>query len=192
MEELLMRAFVAIPLSKECQRMLDQLQQTLRACGTDVRWVSISSIHLTLKFMGETDPEIIPQLTESFASAAKSHHALDLRLHGLGCFPNHKSPHVIWCGIQGDTESLSRLQRDLEAACVLSGFAPEIRPYHPHLTLGRVHGKRNLQPLVDCIKIGSDLACSFKADHFNIYESTLRPQGAVYTVLETIVLSGCK
>ena len=80
------------------------------------------------------------------------------------------------------------LQKEVEAVCETSGFPPENRAFQPHLTLGRVKGKRNLQPLVDCIKLGSALERSFKADHFNIYRSILKPQGAVYTVLQTIAL----
>jgi len=170
--------------------MLDQLQQSLRAHGADVRWVAIPSIHLTLKFLGDVDPGIIPKLTESLESAVRSECGFALRLHGLGCFPNQKSPRVVWCGIDGETESLSRLQHQVEIACAALGFAPENRVFHPHLTLGRVNGKRNLQPLLDCIKMGSDLECSFRTGHFNIYKSTLRPQGALYTVLNTIALSG--
>ncbi len=185
-----MRTFIAIPLPDECRTMLDQLQQNLRVHRADVRWVPASSIHLTLKFLGEVDPEIIPKLTESLENATKLQHGFALRLHGLGCFPNEKSPRVVWCGIDGDTGSLSRLQQQVETACDLSGFPPETRAFHPHLTLGRVKGKRNLHPFIDCIKMGSDLESSFTADHFNIYKSVLKPQGAVYAVLKTILLSG--
>jgi 2'-5' RNA ligase len=185
-----MRTFVAIPLSDECRTMLDRLQQSLRAHKADVRWVAIPSIHLTLKFLGEADPAIIPGLAESLTKATQSQHGFELRLHGLGCFPNPRNPHVIWCGIDGETGSLSQLQQQVETACAAFGFAPENRAFHPHLTLGRVKGKRNLQPLMDYIKIGSDLECGFAADHFNVYESVLRPQGAVYTILKTITLHG--
>jgi len=128
-------------------------------------------------------------LAKSIERAAKTQAGFELRLHGLGCFPNQRNPRVLWCGIDGETELLSELYQKVETACASSGFAPENRDFHPHLTLGRVKSKRNLQPLLDCIKIGSDLECKFRADHFNIYKSTLNPQGAVYTVLKTIVLS---
>jgi 2'-5' RNA ligase len=183
-----MRTFIAVPITEECRKMLDHMQQNLRSYGANVRWVAVSSIHLTLKFLGEVDPAIIPILAESLESAVQTHQSFEIRLRGLGCFPNQKNPRVVWCGIDGETESLSRLHQLVETACSSLGFVPEKRAFHPHLTLGRINGKRNLQPLLDCIKIGSDLECSFKADHFNIYRSTLRPQGAVYAVLKTIGL----
>jgi 2'-5' RNA ligase len=183
-----MRTFIAVPITDECRKMLDHLQQDLRRYGGDVRWVAVSSIHLTLKFLGEVDPEIIPALEESLRSAVQRVRSFELRLRGLGSFPDQKNPRIIWSGIEGETESLSRLHQSVEEVCATLGFAPENRVFHPHLTLGRVKGKRNLQPLLDYIKIGSDLECGFKADHFNIYKSTLKPQGAVYTILKTINL----
>lgn len=185
-----MRTFIAIPLPEECRSLLREMQQSLRGFRAEVGWVGIPSIHLTLKFLGEVDPAIIPQLAESLRAASESDQSFELQLRGLGCFPNMRNPRVIWCGIDGNTEALSTLQRKVETACGSFGFLPEERAFKPHLTLGRVKGKRNLQPLVDCIKIGSGLERSFRADHFNIYKSTLTPQGAVYTVLDTVTLRG--
>jgi 2'-5' RNA ligase len=184
-----MRTFIAVPIPENCSKMLGRLQHDLRACRPDVRWVAASSIHLTLKFLGEANPEILPELAKSVESAIEKQAGFDLRLHGLGCFPNQRNPRVIWCGIEGETDRLSKLRQNVETACASFGFDPENRDFHPHLTLGRVKGKRNLQPLLDCINIGSDLECKFKVGHFNIYKSTLNPQGAVYTVLKTIALT---
>lgn len=183
-----MRTFVAIPLPAECQSMLDHMQQELRCYDAEVGWVAIPSIHLTLKFLGDVNPDLVPGLAASLKSASEPESGFELRLHGLGCFPNPRNPRVIWCGIDGDTDALQRLQKKVEAVCDKFSFPPEARAFKPHLTLGRVKGKRNLQPLVDCIKIGSALERRFKVDHFNLYKSTLRPTGAVYAVLDTIRL----
>jgi len=168
--------------------MLDKMEQGLRSCGAEVGWVAIPSIHLTLKFLGEVDPEIIPKLAEFLEAASEPEHGFELRLRGLGCFPNQKGPRVIWCGIEGDADALLKLQLKVERACNEFGFPPEDRSFKPHLTLGRVKGKRNLQPLIDYIKIGSDLESSFRVGHYNIYRSTLKPQGAIYGVVRTITL----
>ena len=134
------------------------------------------------------EPEIIPKLAESLQAACESELSFELSLRGLGCFPNLNNPRVIWCGIDGDLGPLAQLHRTVENACGTFGFSPEDRAFKPHLTLGRVKGKRNLQPLIDCIKIGSELERSFRANHINIYSSTLKPQGAVHTILNTVVL----
>jgi 2'-5' RNA ligase len=184
-----MRAFIAIPLPNECQAMLGQMQQNLLSYKAEIRWVAIPSIHLTLKFLGEVDPAIIPQLAGSFENLSQSERRFTLKLQGLGCFPNPRNPRVIWCGVAGEIERLATLQQKVETACGAFGFVPEDRAFRPHLTLGRVTGKRNLQPIMDYIKIGSDLECSFQANHFNIYRSILKPQGAEYSVLKSIVFN---
>ncbi len=170
--------------------MLARLQEALRLSKADIRWTAVASIHLTLKFLGEMDSEILPRLAESLESAARKQRAFSLRLHGIGCFPNLENPRVIWCGIEGETKALAELQGSTESACAMLGFEPEGRKFQPHLTLGRVRSKRNLQPLIGCIKMGSDLEHSFNVNHFNIYKSILKPQGAVYSVLKTIPLGG--
>lgn len=183
-----MRLFVAVPLPAECRTMLEEQQRRLQRHKADVRWVAPRSIHLTLKFLGEVDEGVIPALIESLEKASETAHPFQLQIRGLGCFPNPKNPRVVWSGIEGESHWLAELQRKVEAACTKMGFEPEGRGFRPHLTLGRVNGKRNLQLLLDCIKIGSELECSFTADHFSLYKSTLKPQGAEYSVLKTVML----
>jgi 2'-5' RNA ligase len=169
--------------------MLKILQQSLRATEADVKWVAIPSIHLTLKFLGEIEPAIVPQIAQSLQDVSKSASPINLMINGLGCFPNQRNPRVVWCAVNGDRDRLSHLQMGVENVCGEYGFQAEDRPFSPHLTLGRVKSRRNLQPLVDYIKIGTKQECEFTADHFILYQSTLKPQGAVYTILETIPLN---
>jgi len=183
-----MRTFIAIPMPEACLEMLAQMQRHLKASNAEVRWTKIASIHLTLKFLGEVDPAVIPAMAEALAVISKKARPFDLRLAGLGCFPNEKNPRVVWCGIQGDTDVLLSLQSGVETVCADFGFEPEDRPFRPHLTLGRIKGRKNLRLLSDSIAKGSDLECGFRADSFNIYKSVLKPDGAVYTVLEPIAL----
>jgi 2'-5' RNA ligase len=185
-----MRTFIAIPLPAEARALLGELQSKLRPFGAEVKWTSTSAIHLTLKFLGEIDPAVLPRLAKLLREATVSELPFQLRLHGVGGFPSLRNPRVIWCGLEGDLQELASLQKKVEAACLDAGCAPEERPFQPHLTLGRVRGKRNLQPLLDYIKIGSAEEHAFVARELNIYQSVLRPQGAVYTVLEKIELKG--
>jgi RNA 2',3'-cyclic 3'-phosphodiesterase len=185
-----MRTFIAIPLSAEARALLDELQMKMRSFGADVRWTAVSSIHLTLKFLGEIEPAVLPRLVTLLRAAAASEQAFMLCLRGLGGFPNLRNPRVLWCGLEGDLQLLASLQQKVEQACLEAGFAPEERPFQPHLTLGRVRGKSNLQPLLDYIKIGSTVERAFGVKEFNVYQSILRPQGALYAVLEKIDLKG--
>ena len=184
-----MRTFIAVPMSQQCHDLLGDLQGKMRPLGADVRWVATSSIHLTLKFLGEIDPALVPRLVDSLRNSSAGVSPFKLRLQGLGGFPNVRSPRVIWCGVEGETDRLLLLQEKVEKACADLGFTPENRPFHPHLTLGRVQGKRNLQQLLDYIKIAPDFEQGFDADRYHLFKSVLTPRGAIYTVLETIELT---
>ncbi len=183
-----MRTFIAVPLPQECHRVLQQAQDKLRSAEAEVRWVSVPGIHLTLKFLGEIDPGMVPKLKAALEQASAAHKPFSLVLRSLGCFPNLHAPRVVWFGVEGAVGELTALQKSIEEACVSLGFDPEERPFRPHLTLGRVQGKRNLHRLGDYIKIGTDLECEFAAGQFNLYKSTLKPQGAIYSVLESFNL----
>jgi 2'-5' RNA ligase len=182
-----LRTFIAVPLPPECARTLAEMQGALRKSGADVRWTAIPSIHLTLKFLGEVDPAVLPALAGALRELPAAE-PFTLRLEGAGAFPDLKRPRVIWCGIEGDLPALSLLQENIETACSRAGFPREDRKFHPHLTLGRVQGKRNLQPLLDYIGIASSPGCELVVDHYRIYKSTLTPQGPIYDVLESIQL----
>jgi len=177
-----MRTFIAIPLPAESRVVLEKAQSGLRAIGAAVRWGAVSSIHLTLKFLGEIDPALVTGLNERLAGATGCP-PFDLEFEGLGGFPDLRNPRVIWCGLGGDTEALCRLQASVEEACAAMGFEAEARRFHPHLTLGRVQGRRNLRQLADYIKISPGPDFCFTADRFNVYKSVLTPQGPIYSIL---------
>jgi RNA 2',3'-cyclic 3'-phosphodiesterase len=187
--EVHVRTFVAGPLPQGCQSLLAELQGKMRPLGADVRWMAIPSIHLTLKFLGEIDEAMVPRLVDSLRNSSAGESPFKLSLHGLGGFPNLRNPRVIWCGLSGDSERLGTLQSKVEQACEPLGFPPEEREFHPHLTLGRVQGKRNLQGVLDYIRIAPAFEFVFEVDRFHLYKSVLSPRGATYTVLDTIELT---
>jgi RNA 2',3'-cyclic 3'-phosphodiesterase len=184
-----MRTFIAIPLPDDCKKLLDQLQHPLRTSGAEVSWASIQNIHLTLKFLGEVDPGTIPALVERLRGALAPQSSFSLRLRGVGGFPDLRNPRVIWCGIEGDIERLKQLHKEIDRICAEAGFALEQRPFQPHLTLGRVRGKRNLHRLLDCIRIGGDHEGSFDVREVGVYQSTLTPHGSIYKMLAGLDLA---
>jgi RNA 2',3'-cyclic 3'-phosphodiesterase len=183
-----MRTFIAVPLPPECRTLLSSLQGELRALDADVRWTAVPSIHLTLKFLGEIDPGLVPGLSAALRSATSSLPPFGLSLRGLGGFPNLRSPRVLWCGVEGDVDKLSELQKIVEQICASFGFEPEDRGFHPHLTLGRVQGKRNLHRILDYINIDSAFGQAFGVDRYHLYRSMLTPRGANYSILDTMEL----
>ncbi len=178
------RAFIAVPLPAEVRDHARRLQGLLQEQGLGMRWVKPDAIHLTLKFLGDIDNEQVPVLEKALAAVALGTPPLALAVKGLGVFPNVKKARVLWMGLAGETALLHAAHKRLETQLVLMGYKPEKRRYSAHLTLARARGVLDPHRLVRCMEAaGGFEAVAFTARQMVLYQSDLRPGGAVYTVL---------
>jgi len=183
------RAFVAVELPSGVKDALRNAQDILRKTGADVKWVRPEGIHLTLKFLGNMDPAVVPELGGALKEAIGGKGAVNLSLSGTGAFPDGRAPRVVWAGLGGDVEGLAGLARLVEDVCERFGFERETRAFRPHLTLGRVKSKRGVKPMMDALdEAGRGLDTAFTADRVCLMRSELRRTGAVYSELEQILL----
>lgn len=186
-----MRTFLAINLNAGLKQALGKIIRTLAAGGADVKWVEEQNLHLTLKFLGDTDQELLPDITSAVQQNLKAFHPFELILAGTGVFPPRGNPRVIWVGVKGDLNNLFELQRKTETALAGLGFAPENRKFSPHLTIGRIRSNRGVSRLPD---LPAELAAGgigrFTAESVDLMESRLSPQGPTYLLREKIIFSG--
>ncbi len=181
-----MRCFLAVALPEEIKEILRGLQEELRPVGTGVRWVRPEGFHLTLKFFGEIPEGKLPALVRAAEKTARDFEPFELTLSEIGFFPERGAPRVIWVGLSGEIKTLTELHRRLEKAFKKTGFPPERRPFHPHLTLARVKDPRQGEKLR---RRAAELHVpheTFRVEGLTFYRSRLHPDGAVYTALETV------
>lgn len=184
-----LRTFIAIELDEELRDKLRGLQRRLegQVAPRSVRWVRPEGIHLTLKFLGDTRFDRIEGVKGALSRAAAESRPFTITVGGLGCFPNTRQPRVVWVGLQEITGTLSQLKRSVEAEVAPLGFPTEKRPFHPHLTLGRVNRRvtkseiREIGEIVAISAIGT--VDEMEVDRVNYIQSDLLPSGAVYTNL---------
>ncbi|MEI8234245.1 MAG: RNA 2',3'-cyclic phosphodiesterase [Verrucomicrobiota bacterium] len=132
-----MRLFVAIQPDAATRAWLAAAQERLRKglgrFGRELRWVDPGAIHVTMAFVGEA-PAVAP-IAEALEGCRCV--PMDLRVEGLGVFPNARRPSVLWVGVTDASGELARLQ--VEVAAALAPFVePERRRFEPHLTLARM------------------------------------------------------
>lgn len=187
-----LRTFIAADIPPTIQQaMQSHVDRLRRSIGDLVRWAPVQNIHLTLKFLGEVSPASVAILTQMLRAEADSYSAFDISIGGLGSFPNPKQARVLWIGIQAPAE-LEALQRGIESACARLGYAPDARPFSPHLTIGRVQDRispadqQKIRKALDETKIDS-LGVA-RVDSLHLYKSDLKPGGSVYTKLFTAPL----
>jgi len=178
------RAFIAIPLPREVIDQARRLQQQLRQDGLRMRWVRPEAIHLTLKFLGDIGRHRIADIEKALEATVGSSGTMALAAKGIGVFPTVKKARVLWMGLAGETPRLFECYRNLEAQLALLGFTPEKRRFNAHLTLARAKGRLDPHRLVRCMEsLGGFEAVPFTARQITLYQSDLRPDGAVYTRL---------
>ena len=177
-----MRSFLAVDLPDDVRAALVRVGDRLPGA---VRRVRPEALHLTLRFLGDIDDEQVPALIEALRAATRRAPA-SLVLAGGGAFPSPVRPRVLWAGLRGDLEELHDLARAVEQAVVAAGLPPEPRPFHPHVTLGRVKG-RVPRRVVDELAALPDLG-EVPLDAVVLYESELLPEGARHTVVHRFPL----
>jgi 2'-5' RNA ligase len=150
------RLFLAVPLPAAAQDLVSHVTSELEQEGWPVRWTSAESAHLTLHFLGETDPERAELLRLALPEVVAAHQPFALRTATFGVFPNFRRPRVLWLGLHGPVHRLETLQHDLGTALQALDFPVENAPYHSHITLGRVRNRDGeqvrLRDLPDLVK----------------------------------------
>ncbi|MBT3606356.1 MAG: RNA 2',3'-cyclic phosphodiesterase [Candidatus Latescibacteria bacterium] len=171
------RTFIAFELPPVVKQQVRQVVKQLAFLDDLVRWSKPEGVHLTLQFLGDVSPELMPQIIKMVQKVAKETPPLSLCLSGLGGFASLNQARVIWLGVLGDVLGLCNLQSLLEAELTPFGLAPERRKYFPHITLGRA--RRNAVA-VDVARVGPIPSVLFRADKVTVMKSTLGPDGAAY------------
>jgi len=182
-----MRLFVGIDVPYEMRRNLELLLELLKP-KADIQWSQMKSLHITTKFIGDFPDDELDVLKEALQDVPV---AGDLRvaIQGIGWFPNPHQPRVLFAGIQA-FDGLKNLARETDLLCAQLDIPPELKAYHPHLTLARIKHPTDLFPLKKAI---ADLPNAdfgaFTATHFHLYESKLMPGGSAYTKLASYALT---
>jgi len=179
-----MRLFVAIDISPELRDAIAKIVATLRPEAADARWSAPESMHVTLKFLGQTDDQKLPQI-KAVLEKINSHLPVSLWFRGVGFFPDDKRPRVMWCGVEA-TPNLSELASSIEKSLQPLGFDPETRPFVPHVTLARLNSARGVEKLVRAAApLKSYDFGAARESRFHLFESVLKKSGSEYKKLAT-------
>jgi len=183
-----LRCFVAVPLTPGLRNEISSFVDDLRKTKADVKWVPAENLHITLKFLGNTEPELIPEIEKRLLGIAAVQSPFTLSLSGTGLFPDRKRPRVVWIDI-GKSQELKLLHENLEDNLVTFGYNKDNRNFSPHLTVGRVRSSRNLAALLRGLETQRDRDFGkIEVVSFCLMKSDLKPGGAEYTAIAQINL----
>jgi 2'-5' RNA ligase len=184
------RTFIAVNVAPAVAMRLARLIAEMQMGEAKIKWVAENNMHITLQFLGDVEPTLIPEISQAVEQAAGEVEPFEMVCAGLGAFPDRRRPRSLWIGVEKGAEPMCDLQRGVEKALKKLGFRPEARKFHPHLTLGRV--KRSEPHEIAALFEGREqfIAGATAVDEVVLYSSQLERDGPVYTVLATAPLGG--
>ncbi len=179
------RAFIAVDLDGGLRA--DKVLTELRTSGADLKLVEPRNLHLTLRFLGDTEESRTGDIRGAMEEAVRGATPFELRFRGLGAFPNPSYIKVVWIGLDG-AEPLGLIARRLDDSLSKAGFGREGK-FSPHLTVARVRSPRNRDRLQGLLKEheNEDLG-AMTVGRIALKKSVLSPAGPTYTTVEEVAL----
>ncbi len=199
-----MRTFIAIEIPQGLKRQLraeqDRLQDlpALRAQPSLLRWTNTDKMHLTLRFLGETERSQRDKIQDGLTAIAAAHAPFTLAPSRIGCFRSWSNLRVLWVGIEGETEALQEVQAGVETLARQLGFSQERNKFAPHITLARVARNASRPALrAAAVKLrraaeeeASRSWTDWRINELHFIRSQLGSGGAQYSNLATCALTG--
>lgn len=184
-----MRCFIAIPVPDYIKDYALKIRNRINEGSPDIKWVEYENYHLTLKFLGDVEPDCIEAVKNQLDAVAGQFSLFSLQVKGMGFFPNKRSPRVLWLGIRGEINKARILGERVDASLAKLEFEHE-KNRSFHLTLGRIRSDYNLEKVVNEVEKENNEPelLTFKVDEFKLMQSHLTPRGPRYEVIGSFKL----
>lgn len=182
------RTFVALKIhpGKKVLNQLNDFKSIFR--NDEIRWVHEDNFHLTLRFIGNTTREQLYTLVDNIELVTEQSESFKLEINGIGSFNSKGKPRVLFAKIT-ESKVLSELVAEIEKSVVAAGFHEELKPFRPHLTLGRI---KNLVSRIHFYSVIEELEKinyqDIEVSEFILYQSILKPEGPIYKPIKTFKL----
>ena len=192
----MIRSFIAILLTDAVREAVAAATERLRPLCGAVAWVPPQNLHVTLQFLGGQSEEGLVAAEAALADAAARSGPIEVTLHGIGAFPGLERPRILWIGLAHGALEARALQARVADALAGQRFPREDRPWHPHLTIGRVFDERRWRreagpPLRRALAQAATTSFgTLRVAEVALMRSDLSPAGARYTVRRLAALSG--
>lgn len=180
------RGFISIDIGSFPK--LVQIENEIKNSGAIVKLVEPKNVHITLKFLGDTDEGQMDSIEEIMKDSIDGIEPFNIKLKGAGVFPNQKYIKVLWMGIE-NWENIRKISRKIDEQISGLGFEKEKREFSAHLTIARVKSAKNKEKLLQIIDKYQDIEfANIKVDAIKLKKSDLTPEGPIYSTLKEVKL----
>ena len=146
------RAFIAIDLDERVKRELTRLQERLKTAEADIKWAEPENLHVTLKFLGDIQPEFLDQVENAMAITAEQFTPFHMDIGALGAFPSVTNPKIIWASVTKRANFLANVAEKINNELKELQIHNEDQGFMPHITLGRARTEAHSKPLAELLK----------------------------------------
>ena len=181
------RGFISLDVepNDKVKRFMNDLENT----GAPLNMVDPEQIHMTVKFLGDTEEDKIDDIVDKVNFALKEFEPFNINVKGTGAFPHLGYMKVVWMGTEDKTENLKEIAHRVEEELVPLGFSREEREFSPHITVARVKGGKNKDQLRETIESYEGIHFkSLRVNRLSLKKSVLKKSGAEYTTLKEMYL----
>jgi len=182
----MIRTFIALEIPEEIKEEIISLRDKNYTRKENEKWEQKDKLHLTLKFLGDTDEKIINKIASGISNFVADQKQIELLFTGFGIFKRDGQPKVFWAGFE-ENQNLVNLALGINEVCSGLGFQKEVRKLKPHLTLLRIRGHENLDQLYNLTKLNVEKK-KYISDTITFYKSILKPSGSEYSVIKKFYL----
>ncbi len=182
------RTFVAVKIIPE-QKLIDQFSSFKKLFRDErINWVPEDNFHLTLRFLGNTTREQLYALVDRLENVAAACSKFEFTIAGAGYFKSKGNPRVLFLKLI-EEDALAMLAQKVEEAVTAVGFHPELKPFRPHLTLGRIKYLENRSRFTSIIDALPEKEYQqVEVSEFILYQSILSSDGPTYKAIQKFQL----
>lgn len=179
-----MRLFVSVDLDGLTEEV--EAVQDLLADADGLNFLDPEQAHVTLKFLGDTDENRLPELTSALeiAVADSGVDPFTAEFGGLGVFPHLDYISVVWIGVRQGGDQLTTLHEAIEDRTTTLGFDPEDHDFTPHATIARMNHAGGKEVVQDVVRNQDPDVGTLEVSDVRLTESTLTADGPEYTTVE--------
>ncbi|MFH1754825.1 MAG: RNA 2',3'-cyclic phosphodiesterase [Candidatus Latescibacterota bacterium] len=184
-----MRLFIAVNLCEEIKQAIRNAIDRFPVAHPPWRWVGDDAFHITLKFLGDTSEDHVPQIINQLQGACRACHGFDIRLRDMGGFPNLTKPRVLFYKVMEGADELGHIAAAVDEALYRDlGIPMESKPFRAHVTIARI--KRPLQrDIISQFAAAPVLTgAAQRVQSVDLMRSELRREGARYHIVKEIAL----
>ncbi len=181
------RAFISADIQPN--HALVSILGQLSSARADLKIVRPELLHLTLKFLGQTEEGIVEEIMTRMKKSCEGIPPFTIKLKGMGSFPSLSNIRVVWVGIE-DGEKLKQMADSLDESMNDLGFERDRHGFKPHLTLARARSGKNIANVQEILRTSAASEFGeYLVDRIRLKKSVLSPSGPSYSIVREQLLS---